>query len=252
MEVLRRQLGATFTAFDDGTSHAMVDGLFLLPDGTRGALEVTTLTGSRAMEFEALTLGADWSSKVAGVSWFWAIWVTEDLDLNAMERHLGVVLQACEAANVHELEVGQWLGDTASHEWVRAQPGIRHGYGSDSGKFPGLVQLIPGDTHGAFLPEDAASNLTEWIESELMSPALARKLAKLEATGRPERHLWVRVHESAPPDVVLHALCFSDQVPTRPLVPSCGLTGLWIGPRWGNTLRWLQSEGWTRFELERG
>ena len=227
----------------------MVDGLFALPDGTEGALEVTTLAGTGAMEFESLTLGTAWSERVQGVEWFWAIWVAPGLDLAAMQRHLGVVLRACEAAGVHELAVGVRTGDTESHRWLRDQDAVLHGFGSDSGKFPGLVQLIPSDFHATFLKDDMASEMGEWLQQALATPELIKKLNKLAATGRPERHLFLRVHDSAPSDQLLHALCFSDQVPAAPLVPTHGLTGLWVAPRWGAPLRWLPADGWARFEL---
>ena len=42
-EILRRVLGADVTLHDDGSKRAMVDGLLTMPDGTLGAVEVTTL-----------------------------------------------------------------------------------------------------------------------------------------------------------------------------------------------------------------
>ena len=248
-ELLRRELGARFTSFDDGTRPAMPDGLFVLPDGREGALEVTTLARAGAMEFESLTLGTSWSERVGGVEWYWAIWVAPGLDLVALRRHLGVVLRACEKADVHELEVGVWAGDTESHRWLRDQKAVLHGFGSDSGEFPGLVQLIPGDFHATFLQDDVGSELGEWLEAALATPALVKKLEKLAATGRSERHLFLRIHESAPSAPLLHALCFSDQVPAESVVPSHGLSGLWIVPRWGTPLRWLAGGGWARFEI---
>lgn len=249
VEVLRRELNATFTHFDDNSADGMADGLFELPDGTLGALEVTTLAAPRAMQFEALTLGRDWSEVVDGVEWFWAIWVAPGLPLKAMEQHLGVVLRTAEAAGQHHLERAIWLGESASHRWMQDQELILHGYGSDSGKFPGLVQLIPTDHHGAFVQDGLGDDIHTWLDSELATPAVARKIAKLDATRRPERHLFLRVHESAPSDSLLQALCFSDDTPSTDLDPSFGLSGLWVAPRWGSALRWLATHGWSRFDF---
>ena len=171
------------------------------------------------MEFESLTLGTCWSERIEGVEWFWAIWVAPGLDLVEMQRHLGVVLRACEANGVHELERGVWTGDTESHRWLRGEAAVLHGFGSDSGRFPGLVQLIPGDFHATFLRDDMAAEMGAWLQEALATLELIKKLEKLQATGRPERHLFLRVHDSAPSDQLLHALCFSDQVPAEPVVP---------------------------------
>ncbi len=150
---------------------------------------------------------------------------------------------------IHELDVGVRWGDTESHRWLREQEAVLHGFGSDSGKFPGLVQLIPGDFHATFIQDDMASEMGAWLQAALTAPVLINKLDKLQATGRPERHLFLRVHDSAPSDQLLHALCFSEQVPANPLVQSHGLTGLWVAPRWGAPLRWLARTGWARFEI---
>jgi hypothetical protein len=250
VELLERELDARFTSFDDGSRPRMVDGLFVLGDGTEGALEVTTLAGEGAMEFESLTLGTNWSERVEGVEWFWALCVASGLDLVALRQHLGVVLRACEAAGIHELQVGMRAGDTESHRWLCEQRTIRHGYGSDSGQFPGLVQLIPSDFDAVFVRDDMTTEIGAWLQAVLARPAITKKLEKVERTGHPERHLFLRVHDSAPSDEMLHALCFSDQIPAAELEPTHGLTGLWVVPRWGTPLRWLLRDGWSRFEIE--
>jgi hypothetical protein len=94
-----------------------------------------------------------------------------------------------------------------------------------------------------------STEIGAWVQAALAAPAITKKLERLQATRRPERHLFLRVHDSAPSDQMLHALCFSDQVPAERLEPTHGLTGLWVAPRWGTPLRWLAGADWVRFEL---
>ena len=63
VEVMRRVLGITVTEVDDNSRPAMVDALFVLPDGTKGALEVTTI-GDRSVPWSP----SHWQQKDRGES----------------------------------------------------------------------------------------------------------------------------------------------------------------------------------------
>lgn len=97
-----------------------------------------------------------------------------------------------------------------------------------------LVSCVRGSPHRRpNLQRSRTSEISTWLQAALAAPAIVRKLEKLQATGVPERHLFLRLHDSAPSDRLLHALWFSDQVPAEPLDPTHGLTGLWVALRWG-------------------
>jgi hypothetical protein len=74
-EILRRVLGADVTLHDDGSKRAMVDGLLTMPDGTLGAVEVTTLGTQDALELISLLAGRTWH--VEGARWAWHVWLPQ-------------------------------------------------------------------------------------------------------------------------------------------------------------------------------
>jgi hypothetical protein len=59
------------THVDDNSLPGMVDALFVLPDGTDGALEVTTIGDRSALESEALAAKGPWT--VSGARWAWMV-----------------------------------------------------------------------------------------------------------------------------------------------------------------------------------
>ncbi len=100
-EVLRRVLGATFEAFDDNSAPRQTDGLFVLSDGTRGAVEVTTIADRDALEFDGLTRGP-W--KVDGSEWRWTVRAPPGLRLSDLRPCVANAVTACEAAGVRTLD----------------------------------------------------------------------------------------------------------------------------------------------------
>ena len=53
----------------------MVDGVLTMPDGTLGAVEVTTLDRHYALELIGLLAGRTWH--VEGARWAWHVWLPQ-------------------------------------------------------------------------------------------------------------------------------------------------------------------------------
>ena len=53
----------------------MVDGVLPMPDGTLGAVEVTTLDRHYALELIGLLAGRTWH--VEGARWAWHVWLPQ-------------------------------------------------------------------------------------------------------------------------------------------------------------------------------
>lgn len=100
VEVLRRVLGIAVTAVDDNSRPAMVDALFVLPDGTEGALEVTTIGDPSALESESLAAKGPWT--VDGARWAWMVHVEPSVSMGELAEHLPELVRTCERLGVHE------------------------------------------------------------------------------------------------------------------------------------------------------
>ena len=97
-EVLHRVLGIEVIGRDDNSTDRMVDALFRLPDGREGALEVTTIGDSAALEQESLAAKKDWG--VPGGAWSWTVYVGAGVVIRDLMRHLPALVLSCEALGV--------------------------------------------------------------------------------------------------------------------------------------------------------
>jgi hypothetical protein len=248
-ELLKRVLGATFTAWDDGTKHRQVDGLFVLADANEGArdaaLEVTTLGESVALQSESVAAAGAWH--VDGAKWAWHISHGHSLRMNELEEHLADLVLTCEALGVTSPDEAR-LG-SAAFDWYEDADVRMHGF-PESNR-PGAMDVVPKGFGGAVA--EHLDTLPDWLRDECFpTPLIAGKLAKLADTGRPEQHLFIRVHQTGMPFSLFDPLGRRDIVPTAPLDAPAGLTGLWLVPRWGSgtLLRWDARLGWLRQPLD--
>jgi hypothetical protein len=242
-EVLRRVLGARFTGHDDGTAPRQVDGLFTLPDEKLGALEVTTLGDPAALEVEALTFDGDWS--VPGSEWYWHVSVGQCVRVDELHFWLPYLVTTCEGVGLKSPEYARHpYRQMPAFRWARENGVLMFGQ-ADTG-LAGKVDVVTGGMGGAVTT--SLDGLPSWLADELEQPRLAAKIDKLRATGRPELHLFLRVHASGLPFGLFYALTFSsDTVPADDLSAPAALTGLWLVSQWSDTvLRWNARLGWSR------
>lgn len=241
-EVLRRALGIVVTQRDDQSIARMVDALFMLPDGRRGALEVTTIGDREALEREAIAANRDWH--VDGTEWAWLIHVGAGVSIRDLERHLPALVLACEQHGASEPGLVPFEHRRQeAFAWLSASEVSKHG--SPRTNRPGAVDVLPDGGGGAVYKD--LEDLPQWLAGRLRRPDLARKIDKLRATGRDELHLFLRVHDTAMPFSLYDPLAFGPYIPAGGLHPPEGLTALWLAPAWRNpSLWWSAMQGWQR------
>jgi hypothetical protein len=240
-EVLRRVLGATVTQHDDGSSPRMVDGLFVLPDGTLGAVEVTTIGEPAALERESLATRGTWS--VPGSRWSWAVYVGAD-SMKDLRRHLATIVLDCERRGIANPARVDHAHPNEAWEWFKMSGVRMHGFETRSGS--PFISVIP-EAAGGAVWEPSLAAFPVWLAARLREADLTAKIDKLRATGRYDLHLFLRVHETAMPPALYHPLAIGDSLPPAPLNPPQGLSGVWLAPRWKNPmLRWSLGGGWAR------
>ena len=241
-EVLRRTLSIEVTGRDDGSAPRMPDVLFCLPDGRKGALEVTTIGVEQALEREALAAKSEWY--VTGASWTWMIHVGAGVDMRDLRRHLSTLVLACEREGVADpRQMLRQAPDGEAFEWLTRSEVRMHGFGGTSR--PGAIDVLPGGGGGAIF--EHLDELPAWLGERLGQPDLVSNLDKLVATGRSELHLFLRVHESAMPFSLYYPLAWGSYVPAARLPAPPGLSGLWLAPAWKNPILWWSvNAGWAR------
>jgi hypothetical protein len=247
-QVLRRVLGARVEVYDDNSRPGMVDGLFWLPDGAPGAIEVTTLGSEDALEVEGLLTGREW--RVAGARWAWHGWIPPGASVRQFETHLPVVVIACERENVIAPDaLGVVHGEERNaKDWFISNSVRLHGFPETSN--PGAIWVIPDGGGGGAVDYQLAA-LPPWLSAQFEQPLLAEHVEKLSATQLPEQHLFLRLHDSALPEALMVSLSFYESIPVVPPVVPANLTSVWLAPRWKMPiLRWQSRAGWTREDYD--
>jgi hypothetical protein len=241
-KVLVRVLGIVVTQRDNNTQPRMVDALFDLPDGRRGAMEVTTIGDEGALETEGLARKMRWTLK--GATWAWIVHVGPGVSFKELKRHLPVIALTCERHGVREPELIPWADtDHLAFRWLYSVDVSVRGY--PNSRRSGVVEVLP--KGGGGLISEHLDDLPTWLEARLAQPDLLENLAKLAATGREEQHLFLLVHDTALPFALYHPLAWSDLLPKDSLRAPVGLTGLWLAPQWKNPILWWASAaGWSR------
>ncbi len=248
MEVLHRVLGIEVTQRDDGSKPRMPDALFALPDGSEGALEVTTIGDRTALERETIAAMTDW--RVEGATWAWIVHAGPGVLMRDLRRHLPALVLGCERAGVGDPRALRHEKPDEAARWL-ALSDIRM-YGFPETSRPGQIDVLPNGGGGTVC--EHLDELPDWLSVRLHEPDLLGNIDKLRATGRSELHLFLRIHDTAMPYSLYDPLAFRDYVPLGALDAPSGLTGLWLVPAWRNPiLWWSRSQGWARadcFDLE--
>lgn len=238
--VLRGTIGARFTAYDEGRVAGHVDGLFVLPDGREGALEVTTLAEPASMQVEAIAAN-DWI--VPGATWAWMVNVGPAVDMRSLHEHIVDLVLTCERLDVNTPD-DALVAPREAFAWYEQNDVSMHGFPETNR--PGAIDVLPHGFGGAV--SDNLDALPDWLADQFDTPLLGRKLARTE---RPEQHLFVRVHQSGMPFAFFHPLAWATAVPLASPHGHGSLTALWMVARWSRSaLRWSALDGWDRVTLD--
>lgn len=244
--IMSAALGVEVESHDDNSADGMVDFVFLLPDGRRGAAEMTAITDPVAREWTAL---AKKQISILNSSWAWTVRRRGGrVTRQELAEHLPYLAACAEAVNdpeVRNLLSGAPQGHP-SLTWL-ATSGVEI-RGLRSTNNPGMIYLEP-DSEWSFAPEDFDLALG-WIEEQLTKSAFDRKFAKLAATGADEQHLVLRLDVGAAVPFEHWSAVVSSSVtlPRRdPVVRGRNLTGLWLLPDFGTSIvYWTSTLGWQR------
>ncbi len=241
---------AQVTDYDDGSTSSMYDIQMVHPDGTVGAVEVTT-----ASDRERIGLWKFINDR--GDRWIepnldggWAVRVQPRSAPRDFRAQLVALLRQAEQTGIRVIECER---SSADHLAVLGrQLGLletRQGATS----FPGSIYVMPPelpDQTAGFVPP-TGDTLAEWISNWIVESVRADNLLKLTRSGASERHLFVFVHPfNLAPFAVNYLLMATD--PPAPILPPNlpdAVTHVWIMSTWsaGHGFRWSPDHGWTKF-----
>lgn len=241
-EILKSAIGASFTSFDDNSEPAMVDGLFVLPCGTKGAVEVTRCGAAPAfalaqkiVELNSLKIDSPWS-------WLITVGNSSPRALTKFAEVLPIIDQFCRATEVTDpvCQV-EWINDLLDQLGITGMRSVRN---SPS---PGSIAFITAD--GGFC--GPIEGMTDWLEEIFRTPLIQQKVSKLRRTERDEQHLALCVHQSCSmPFHLRDHLMVGDDVPSRSPFVAANITGVWLLSQWKAPILWWSSKsGWQRFHL---
>lgn len=123
-------------------------------------------------------------------------------------------------------------------QWLQGAAVRLHGF-PESNR-PGAIDVLPGGGGGAV--SEHLDELPSWLAARLSGDDIETKVRKLRSTGRPELHLFIRVHDTAMPFSQYHPLAWGDAVPTEPLQAPGELCAVWLAPAWRNPILWWNAE----------
>jgi hypothetical protein len=251
-EVVRRALGAEVHHHDTGCSgDKQVDAVFTLPEGRQGALEVTTLVADdSSMQLDGEIRRSKWNWQVEGIKLNWLVHIHGQVDLRELEEHLPRIILRCEAAGVRKPDALLNEGGPA-FAWYEETPINFTGLASDKqAKVYVMANPLFG---GGWLKSETLNELPAWLDAEMPSKAMSENLDKLQATGSPEQHLFLWIHQTAMPFDLWNAVALDGAVPTADWRTASELTGLWLTGgmstpilRWGAHIGWRREDVWDR------
>ena len=248
-EVLARycmseSLGVPVERHDTGVEPGMYDFKFVSPDGQLAAGEMTTIADDVAMEWDALSAR---SRRVEGSQWAWMVWPRGSrFSVKELMQHMPEITRVAESescTSVNLLRYGEHR-DEPAFVWLR-DSGVEITGLTETSK-PGVVYLM----HDAIVDmvHERLDPMLDWLEMELEDTRYDAKFDKLERSGRPDHHLFLRVHISGIPMSIGYHLSTSLDLPSRPpTFPTRVLSGLWLAPEFSKSvLYWTRHTAWQR------
>jgi hypothetical protein len=246
-DLVARVLRVNVVPYDNNSSPAMVDALFATCDGLEGALEVTTIAEGVAMAVSGL-LGDGVFDLPCG-RWGWYARLPAGTSVREFRTHLVAAALACEETGVttpskypHDVSPSDdvaWF--TANDVELTGVPGSTA---------PGRVSAVL-LSEGSGMVDDFLIDLAPWLDAQFAAQPFQSHVEKLQRTGRPEQHLFVRVFGSSMPEELLVSAAFHDIIPEWELSAPRNLTGLWLVVEFASTvLFWSRSNGWQRHPLD--
>ena len=252
--IVGKVTGATVTRTDHKDAPAgTVDARIDYPDGTTGALEISTLGLPSEFDLEARIKKLDGKLPMPG-RWKWVIKVANPRELRRILRVYANAIVTCEAHEVSSI-------DELPSSVVEADPDLEWLWTESTSslfgiKLPEGAQDVSGYVDLSYHPVIAGWHtgpdpVVAGVNAALVSEPLSRRVAKLERADGDERHLFLRVtfsglEESALARLILQSISSEHTEPLTgdPDLPET-VDHLWLLTGWGQRVtRWTRGIGW--------
>lgn len=241
--LVKHALGVDVTKHDTAGRQSAVDFMLDWPDGRKGALEVTLVTGAESSAWQGLAAREDWRWPALS-GWEFRL-AGADMPYQRTRQAVKAAIVLCDEAGVDAPDqlpaaVRQRHREL---EWVSTVGDLRRTPFS-----PGVV-LLP--QVRAEFAESSPSDFATVVESWLKLPHMPRHVDKVRsAETLAERHLFL-----VPVDEVLPARFFTSDflAPTRRPQGFDGVDGIWVWSNyWHQSLVWRGAEcAWLDFPTPR-
>ena len=244
-------LGTTAEPWGVNGRQGAVDAILHLKDGSQAAFEVTTLSGTGALQTESVLARDDFRWPTVG-AWTWSISVGSPRDIPRLRLIYAKVADLCERNGVtrpEELVFHAGQSDVDPDlTWLVCESG------SDMIGYPSIPNELQGGQRRstAVLPagrgggvDDELDGLPEALAEAFDQRYIKAHLRKLLAFDCKERHLFIHLHSSALQFDVIYGLMNGTACPTSP-PPLVGISHLWLAPQYSDRVLVWSAAGWTQ------
>jgi hypothetical protein len=245
---------ATVCQRDDQSENSMYDLAIVYPDGSTGAVEVTTASDEKYVELAKALDKKVRHWQVPGLAGTWWVRVLPSARAGDLRQQLPGILRGLESGGVKDIRGNRSLPDALVTKLgklgiVAASQAIT----THEGRVLVTAEQAP-ELMGGYSPA-TGDPLATWLGEWLADPSRGDNVQKLTASNAGEQHIFVLVSGFTTAFAVTDLLATANApLPTIPPVLPPGITHVWAMSMWidwGDGLRWSPDGGWTRFEKVR-
>ena len=229
-----------------GAPPGTVDAWIDYPDGTRGALEVTTLGEPEEFQLHSLVRRHKSDFPNPG-KLLWTLRVAHPRELPRLKSLYGRAILLMEMHGVQHIEqlASREVGADADLEWLQQEAeSTLHGYSSiPKGRHESVI--LSSGSLGAIWSSDG-DEIASALSGALTGQLVRDHIDKLLRHQAAERHLFLIVGLTGLTPAAVIALMGPELVPSEdPELPS-GITHLWLTAGFGQELLvWQRGSGWS-------
>jgi hypothetical protein len=243
--------GCMVEAHDDGSQSSMYDLKIVYPDGSTGAVEVTTAVDDDRLELWREVRKRDLIGEEPGLNGGWLVRILRSARARDLDKYLPGLLRELELGGRSNLRGVR--GSTDPFEAQASRLGIIEAVQSPTDQEGSIYVMPPEDSSepmGGFAPL-TGDPLAVWLGDWTNEPSRSDNVRKLQYSGAVWRHLFILVRGFAAAPFAVIDLLISPGAPIAtiwPVLPS-GVTDVWVMSTWdsGDGFRWSEQTGWTRF-----
>jgi hypothetical protein len=236
---------------DDGSKPGMYDLKIVYPDGSTGAVEVTTAADAERVALWREVRKRDLIRQEPDLAGGWLVRVQRSARVRDLDRDLPPLLRELERDGRTVIRgVDSYAG---SLEAKAARLGVIEARQSATDR-KGSIYVMPPEgaleQTGGFAPL-TGDPLAVWLGDWTNHPNRSDNVRKLRSAANVESHLFILVPGFTAAPFAVNDLLISPEAPI-PIVPPAlpaGVTDVWVMSTWdsGDGFRWSREKGWTRF-----